>query len=134
MKNNDTQTVITKNLKAFIEHTGRSHAWFIKKTAIPQDAFDRLLQGEGDIHTHIPKILSLFGIDDPLYFHQTDFKLPERKQRNLDLRQLATLHQADVPGEEKEFEKTLKMLNDFINMIEILKKNTPEQPSRQRFK
>ena len=123
-KNKDTKdltVIVSNNLKEFIEYTGRSYAWFIKKTEIPKTTFYKFLDGEGDIDKHIPKILDLFGIDDPFYFHKKDFKLPQRQKR--DIYKLEPSNYVLVKGEEKEFEKTLDMLNDFINIIDILKKN-----------
>lgn len=129
-----TKQIIAQNLKTFIDYTGRSYAWFIEKTNIPSATFYKLVNGEGDIEKHIPKIRKLYGIDDPFFFHTTDFKLPERAEKPTDITQLAAANYVYVQGEEKDFEDTLNMLNDFVNVLELLKKNTINDPENIVYK
>lgn len=134
-KNEDTKdhkVIVSNNLKEFIEYTGRSYDWFIKKTEIPKATFYKLLDGKGDSDKHIQKILDLFGIDDPFYFHKKDFKLPQRQKR--DKTKLGASNYVLVKGEEKEFEKTMNMLNDFITIIDILKKNNIDHVNKEIYK
>ncbi|MGE7983743.1 hypothetical protein [Solibacillus sp. NPDC093137] len=129
----DPKIIVSNNLKEFIEYTGRSYSWFIKKTEIPKTTFYKVLNGEGDIDKHIQKILDLFGIDDPFYFHKTDFKLPQREKK-VDITKMAAANYVFEKGEEKEFQKTLNMLNDFINIIDILKKNNLDHVNKEIYK
>lgn len=118
-----TKIIVANNLKKFIKHTGRSPAWFTKKTGISKITYHQILNGEGDIDQYAQRIINLFGIKDPFYFHKNDFKLPSFQKRDTNLTELLKTNWELVKGEEREFENTLIMLNDFINVIEILKKN-----------
>lgn len=121
------KTIVGNNLKKFIESTGRSQKWISERTSIPKTTYYKLLNGEGDLEKHIEKITELFGIDDPFYFYNKDFQTPksiEQIRAESDITNLAAANYVAVQGEEMEFKQTLEMLNDFINMIDILKKNT----------
>ncbi len=122
-----TKQIIGQNLKSFIESTGRSQKWISDRTDIPKSTFYKLLNGEGDLEKHIEKIVELFGIDNPFYFHDLNFKLPktiDQVRAESDITTLAAANYVAVKEEQKEFKQTLEMLSDFINMIEILKKNS----------
>lgn len=121
MDNQSKETII-KNLHQFINFTQRSNSWFIEKTNISKEDFENLLNGEGDILNNIEKILQLYGIENKLYFHQEDFKLPERPRNRL-ITDLPSIHQEEVKNEETEFKLTMEMLDDFVNIFELLKTN-----------
>ncbi|MBQ0139384.1 MAG: hypothetical protein KBT36_08815 [Kurthia sp.] len=122
------KTIISNNLNDFIKSTGRSHSWIMEKADIPKTTFYKLLNGEGDLEKHIEKIINLFGIDDPFYFHTTDFVPPKSIQEikaESDLRNLAAANYIAVEDKKEivAFEETIDILDDFITMIDILKKN-----------
>lgn len=122
MENLNVKVTIANNLKEFIESTGRSYAWIISRTDIPETTFYKLLNGEGDLEKHIEKIIKVFGIEDPFYFHNINFVPPNHVES--DLTTLAAANYDAIGDEQEEFKETMIMLNDFINMIEILKRNT----------
>lgn len=111
----------SKNLKDFIEHTGRSHQWIITKSGIPKSTYYKMLNGEGDLDKHIVKIIDLFGIDNPYYFHSVNFKIEARQES--DITKHIAANYVQVEGEKEAFIETLTMMNDFVNMIDILKRN-----------
>lgn len=121
MDNQSKETII-KNLQQFINFTQRSNNWFIEKTNSSKEDFENLLNGEGDILNNIEKILQLYGIENKLYFHQEDFKLPERPRNQL-ITDLPSIHREEVKNEETEFKLTMEMLDDFVNIFELLKAN-----------
>lgn len=111
----------SKNLKDFIEHTGRSHQWIISKSGIPKSTYYKMLNGEGDLDKHIVKIIDLFGIDNPYYFHNVNFKIEARQDP--DITKHIAANYVQVEGEKEAFIETLTMMNDFVNMIDTLKRN-----------
>lgn len=116
--------VIGENIKNYIDSVGRTHQWVMDKTGIPKATFYKLLKGEGDLTKGIEKISKLFGIKDTFYFYKEDFQPPltlEEKKKTSDIRNFAAANYVAVEGEEKEFNETLEILDDFIKMIEILK-------------
>lgn len=122
LMDNQSKETIIKNLQQFINFTQRSNSWFIEKTNISKEDFENLLNGEGDILNNIEKILQLYGIENKLYFHQEDFKLPERPRNQL-ITDLPSIHREEVKNEETEFKLTMEMLDDFVNIFELLKAN-----------
>lgn len=122
LMDNQSKETIIKNLQQFINFTQRSNSWFIEKTNISKEDFENLLNGEGDILNNIEKILQLYGIENKLYFHQEDFKLPERPRNRL-ITDLPSIHREEVKNEETEFKLTMEMLDDFVNIFELLKAN-----------
>lgn len=128
MKTNSTsmRTIIADNLNSYIESSGRSASWIMTKTGIPKSTYYKLLKGEGDLDKHLEAIIELFGINDPFYFHNANFVKPksiEEIRKESDITNLAAANYHALNGEEKEFKQTMEILNDFIDMIEILKNN-----------
>lgn len=122
LMDNQSKETIIKNLQQFINFTQRSNNWFIEKTNISKEDFENLLNGEGDILNNIEKILQLYGIENKFYFHQKDFKLPERPRNRL-ITDLPSIHREEVKNEETDFKLTMEMLDDFVNIFELLKAN-----------
>ncbi|NRD80848.1 hypothetical protein HPT25_26325 [Bacillus sp. BRMEA1] len=115
----DTKKIVGENIRLYIDSVGRNNQWVINKTGIPRATFYNLLNGEGDLSKGIEKLNELFGIKDPFYFFTEDLQLPQtlkEKQRKAEFRNLVA-----AEGEEKEFQKTLDILSDFIKMIELLR-------------
>ncbi|MBM7608622.1 hypothetical protein JOD29_001869 [Lysinibacillus composti] len=128
MNSYNMKTIISKNLNDYIKSTGRSHVWIMEKAEIPKTTYYKLLNGEGDLEKHIEKIINLFGIDDPFYFHTKDFAPPksiQEIQAELDLRNLAAANYIAVEDKQEiaAFDETVEILDDFITMIDILKRN-----------
>lgn len=121
---NKVNQIVGGNIKAYIEALGRTHAWVMEKADIPSEDFNNLLKGEGDISESVEKINELFGINNEFYFYNSNFKSPLTLQEEIkqsDIRILATTHYKAITGEEKAFQETLEILDDFITMIELLK-------------
>lgn len=122
-KNTDLRKIIGKNLQLFIKTKGRTHAWVISKTDIPKTAYYELLNGERELENHIDKILDVFGIADPFYFHTINFSPPKTiEQTHSNITKLDVTKYIAAEDEQEKFKETVLILNDFINMIEILKK------------
>lgn len=122
-----TKMIVARNLNAYIDASGRSASWIMSKTGMSKLMYDKLLKGEGDLDKHLEAIMELFGIDDPFYFHKIDFVAPksiEEFRKESDMTTLAAVNYPVLHSEEHEFNETIEILTDFIDMMEILRNSS----------
>lgn len=117
--NKDINEIVASNIKLYIDAIGRSQKWVYEKAGIPKPSFYKLLKGEGDLNKTIPKLNNLFRIEDPFYFYNLEFNPPRTiKQIRSSSSILANSSLANT--NDLNFNDTLKMLEDFISMIDVL--------------
>ncbi len=126
-QNNTNETknlneIVGENIKNYIDAVGRSHKWVYERADIPKATFYKLLRGEGDLNRTVPKINQLFRIEDPFYFYQKEFQLPRTIKEIKEQSNIQNFSAASYNGKEDDddFHETMRMLEDFISMIDVL--------------
>ncbi|MBB6446737.1 hypothetical protein [Bacillus benzoevorans] len=117
----ETKVIIAENIKKYIDTKGIKHNWIIERIGISKPTFYKLLKGEGNINQFEEKILKLFRLKDPFYFHRTDIDLPKslaelnRPENFMDYVALS------YHGEENlEFNKGMEVFREFVELIDVL--------------
>lgn len=117
-----TNQIVGRNIRNYIEASGKSKKWVQEKSGMTKSVFYNLLNGEGDVMKNTEKISKVFRIKDPLYFYKKDFEAPMPLNELIDSTSITKKIAASYHGDRtnKDFTDTLEMLDDFISMIDIL--------------
>lgn len=117
----ETKRIIAENIKKYIEAKGIKHSWIIERIDITKPTFYKLLKGEGNITQFEQKILKLFRIKDPFYFHQTDIDLPKSIIETNQGQNFMDFVALSYHGEEsKEFNDGMEVFREFVELIDVL--------------
>ncbi|GEL77076.1 hypothetical protein [Tenuibacillus multivorans] len=118
----ETKKIIGENVKSYLEAKGIKHSWVIERLGVSKGAFYNFLRGEGNVDQYEQKILKLFRIKDPFYFHREEMALPNsiseknKEQNFMDFAALS-FHGAD----SEEFKEGMKAFRDIVELIDVLK-------------
>ncbi|MGY0691352.1 hypothetical protein ACW2QC_01005 [Virgibacillus sp. FSP13] len=118
----ETKRIIGENIKNYLEAKGVKHSWVIDRLGISKGAFYNFLRGEGNVDQFEQKILKLFRIKDPFYFHRKEIELPKSiKEKNeeqnfMDFAALS-FHGAD----SEDFKEGMRAFRDIVELIDVLK-------------
>lgn len=118
----ETKKVIGENVKKYLEAKGVKNNWVIDRLGISKGAFYNFLRGEGNVDQYEQKILKLFRIKDPFYFHHNEIELPKsikEKNREQNFMNFAALsfHGSD----SEEFKEGMRAFKDVVELIDVLK-------------
>lgn len=121
----DINKIVGNNIRDFIKARGKQHTWVLERTGMNKKTFYNLLNGKGDVAKQTEIIAKVFR-KDPLYFYQNDIKLPYSdeeidKQHSFVNSVAASYHDN---GDRDEFLETIEILDEFIEMIDVLKATT----------
>lgn len=117
----DINTIVSRNIKNYIEAVGKTQKWVYERSGIPKATFYNLLKGEGDINKSIPKLNKLFKIQDPFYFYNENIQLP-RTLEELEAASIKDFSATSFNGTDSvAFKETMTTLDEIINMIYALK-------------
>jgi len=118
----ETKKIIGENVKNYLEAKGVKHNWVIDRLGVSKGAFYNFLRGEGNVDQYEQKILKLFRIKDPFYFHRKEIELPKsiseknEKQNFMDFA-APSFHGAD----SEEFKEGMRAFRDIVELIDVLK-------------
>ena len=124
MNQNELNQLVGRNIKLYIEATGKSPKWVYERADMTKSTYYDLLKGSGDINKNVQKINRLFRINEPFYFYNEQF-VPPKTIEQIDLESnlinvaAASYHKS---GDEHRLDETMKMLEDFISMIDVLER------------
>lgn len=118
----ENELVAIRNVQAYLEAIGKSHKWVCQRANIFEEHFLKFLNGEGHTEEVVTKISKLFRINDSSYFYSIDSKLPrnlEQLEMNSfqNLQSTTNFHLKD----SQELQETMRILDDVINIIHVLK-------------
>ena len=121
-QNKNINEIIGENIKNYIDAVGKSHKWVYERADIPKPTFYKLLRGEGDLNKTISKLNTLFRIEDPFYFYNTEFKVPRTIKEIKEQSNIQNFSAASYNGNDENgyFKETMNMLEDFISMIDVI--------------
>lgn len=124
MNQNELNQLVGRNIKLYIEATGKSPKWVYERAGMTKSTYYDLLKGSGDINKNVQKINRLFRINEPFYFYNEQF-VPPKTIEQIDLESnlinvaAASYHKS---GDEHRLDETMIMLEDFISMIDVLER------------
>ncbi|MGG0511268.1 hypothetical protein [Priestia megaterium] len=117
--------LVGDNIRNYIKARGKQHTWVIERTGMNKKTFYNLLNGQGDVAKQSEIIAKLFR-KDPLHFYQKDMELPfsdeQINQKFNFVNSVAASYHDN--GDRNEFLETIEVLDDFIDMIDVLKSAT----------
>lgn len=124
MSQKEINQLVGKNIKLYIEAVGKSPKWVYERAGMTKSTYYDLLKGNGDINKNVQKINKLFRINEPFYFYNEQFVPPKTIEQielesNLMNVAAASYHKN---GDEHRLDETMKMLEDFISMIDVLER------------
>ncbi|MCW9132076.1 hypothetical protein OF830_14185 [Bacillus paramycoides] len=106
--------IIGKNIKRFIECREISMDWVMQRADIDRIDFYDMLKGKGKIDIHVKKINKLFGIDDPKYFFtskRNDYKKINHLDRKGNFFKSIELENKNI--KEQELKEGLEVFLEF---------------------
>lgn len=117
----ETKKIIGNNVKRFLEAKGVKHRWVMERLNISKGAFYGFLKGEGNVDQFEEKILKLFRIGDPFYFHRKEIELPKSIKEKIREQNFINFAALSLNGEvDDEFKAGMKVFREFVELIDVL--------------
>lgn len=117
----ETKKIIGENVKRFLEAKGVKHKWVMDRLDISKGAFYGFLKGEGNVDQFEEKILKLFRIDDPFYFHRKELELPKGLNEKLEEQNFMDFAALSLNGTvNDEYKEGMKVFREFVEIIDVL--------------
>lgn len=125
----ETKKIIGENVKNYLEAKGIKNNWIIERLGISKGAFYNFLKGEGNVDLYEQKILKLFRIKDPFYFHRNEIELPKSiKEKNQEQNFMDFAALSFFGEDNKEFRDGMKTFRGFVELVDILKSVSSSSP------
>src|SRR5690625_4384254 len=116
-----TKKIIGENVKVFLEAKGVKHKWVMERLGISKGAFYGFLKGEGNVDQFEEKILKLFRISDPFYFHRKEIELPRGLSEKLEEQNFMDFAVLSLNGKvNDEFKEGMKVFREFVELVDVL--------------
>lgn len=113
--------MIANNIKKYIDAKGVKHTWVMERIDVSKPTFYKLIKGDGNVDQFEEKILNLFRIKDPFYFHQIELQLPKTVEMINEEKNFMDYAALSYHGEENdEFTKGMEVFRGFVELIDIL--------------
>src|SRR5699024_10620435 len=117
----ETKKIIGENVRKFLEAKGVKHKWVMDRLDISKGAFYGFLKGEGNVDQFVEKILRLFRINDPFYFHRHDIELPRGLKEKLKEQNFMDSAALSLNGKvNDEFKEGMRIFREFVEVIDVL--------------
>ncbi|MEK4176430.1 hypothetical protein [Aeribacillus sp. FSL W8-0870] len=118
----ETKKIIGENIRKYLDAKGVKHSWVIDRLGISKGAFYRFLKGEGNVDQFEEKMLKLFRIKDPFYFHRKEMDLPKGVNEKIEEQNFMDFAALSLNGEVNEaFKEGMKVFREFVELIDVLK-------------
>ncbi|MFD1361920.1 hypothetical protein [Lentibacillus salinarum] len=117
----ETKKIIGENVKKYLEAKGVKNNWVIDRLGISKGAFYGFLRGEGNVDQYEQKILKLFRIKDPFYFHHQEIELPQSiKEKNQAYRFMDFAALSFYGSDDEAFKEGMRVFREFVELVDIL--------------
>jgi len=117
----ETKKIVGENVRKFLEAKGVTHKWVMDRLSISKGAFYGFLRGEGNVDQFEEKILKLFRIRDPFYFHQKEMEFPKRVNSEIQKQNFINSAALSLNGEvDEDFEKGMEIFREFVELIDVV--------------